>query len=152
MDKIKKLQIILDILIVFLIVILIVLYVFYSNNKSKEEKIDYTNYKSKKLNDSENVDLFTFSETTIISIKDFKTLITVRIKNNSNDKYFVKGITADVYDNNNKLLNTIYGDAKVIINSNEIIEYNFETSIDIYSNCKYLKYKPVFAKYGEEDE
>lgn len=148
----KKLQIFLDIIIILLILNLISLFIFNNNKSTKENVINYADSEILDFEDSFEFDDFTFFNTSILYIKDYKTTISVNIKNNSENNYFIKGINLYIYDENNSLINTIYGDSSVIINSNDTIEYNFETSSDIISDCKHFKYEPNFKIYGDENE
>ena len=148
----KKLQICLDIIIILLVLNLLWLFIFSNNKSSKENVVNYNDSRTLYFDDSFDFDVFTFFNTSILYIKDYKTTITVNIKNNSENNYFLNGINLYIYDENNKLISTIYGDSNIIINSNETVEYNFETSIDIISKCKNFKYEPTFRIYGDDNE
>lgn len=147
----KKIQIILDILIILLFLNLVWIFIFSNNKSTKENVINYDDSETLDFNDSYDFENFTFFNTSIVYVKNYKTTISVSIKNNSENNYFIKGINLYIYDKNNSLVNSIYGDSSVIINSNNTIEYNFETSSDIISNCKYFKYEPNYNIYGDDN-
>lgn len=152
MNKIKKIQILLDVIILLLIVFLVSLNIFFKKDDNTVTNIDYSNSISRELNDSEEVDFFTFSESTLIYVKDYKTTISVNITNNSDSDYYIKYITAFVYDSNDKEIATLYGGTKLIINSSDMVIYTFETSKEIIDDCKYIKYVPEYVKNGDENE
>lgn len=148
----KKLQIFLDIIIILLVLNLVWLFIFNNNKSTKENVINYDDSETLSFDDFFGFDDFTFFNTSILYIKNYKTTISVNIKNNSENSFYIKGINLYIYDENDSLINTIYGDSSVIINSNDTIEYIFETSSDIISNCKHFKYEPYYKVYGDDNE
>ena len=150
MKKIKIINIVLDVIIILLFILLIFNISTKDNKtKEKEEVIDLTDNKTKNLSDEFYVKDLKFYNSEIISVKNYKSTISVNILNNSDDSYYIKGITAIIYNKNKKEEIALYNDVSLIIEPKQNVVYVFESDKDLYEFTYSIEYVPIYEVYQD---
>ena len=153
----KKINIINNILNVLIIVMLIYLLIFYIFLKKDQEVLsppDYTKAITKTIEGEYKYKNFVFTDANIIYLKENGTTISVNIKNNDKVNYFIKGLSAIIYDSNGKKVTVVYGSSSMYIDANDSVEYVLETKKDIVDSCTSIEYKLIYevSKLEESNE
>ena len=73
-------------------------------------------------------------------IKNEGTTIYLSVENTSSKEYFLQGVTAVVYGDNNKVIANLYSSSSLYIDSGQVVDYNFHTSRNILSSIKKVEY------------
>lgn len=147
--KNKVITIILGILIVLLFIILIVINLQTKSNTkiiTLDKNKEYTTNVRENVTKEQKVDGLTFKDINLAYQKKYGSILEVNVINDTENIYYLNGISAIVKDKDGKKIETLTSDNYIELSKGEKILYVLKTNKDLSSSAYSVEYKLAYQE------